>query len=444
MKMASVVRSALGEWPGLGKNVLWLLSSRFGTQGLMVVFTLVLARRLGSETFGAYAFIAALVFMGNALTTFGTDMLLIREIAAKGDLSGLMPALVIQLVLSGGLIALTWAAAPYLPNQSFDTVLGLKVCSLSLLPMAFFSVFTTALRGKQRMDSYMVLNLFLVAVQVGLTLAFVRPGDSVVWLVWLLNAGQFAGAGFGGIVCGAQIPGFWKEWRFSWRATVALARLCAPIALIALTGIVYQKISIYMVSTLAGPAPTGWFSAALRVIEAAKTVHLAVFTALYPVMASVPAALTGGVVGARLPWKGSFQQAWRLLMIGSIAASVGLFLFARPLVQILYGKEYFPAILEGKILAWILIPFTANTFLSLSILANRKEQTVLRVQMAGLVVLVGLNAWWIQKWGIDGACLAMIAAETIQVVLYLAPRPIFLPELKSFWRSFRPSSGDRL
>jgi O-antigen/teichoic acid export membrane protein len=122
-----------------------------------------------------------------------------------------------------------------------------------------------------------------------------------------------------------------------------------------------------------------------------------------------------------LPWKGSFQQAWRLLIIGAIAASAGLFLFARPLVQILYGPEYIPAVMEGKILAWILIPFTANTFLSLSILANRKEQTVMRVQVAGLIVLIGLNALWIPKWGINGACLAMIAAEIFQVVLYLLP-----------------------
>lgn len=430
MKIGSITRLALGEWPGLGKNVFWLLISRFGTQGLMVVFTLVLARRLGSETFGAYAFIAALVFMGNALTTFGTDMILIREIAAKDDLSGLMPALAIQLALSGGLIALTWAAASYLPNQSPETIFGLQVCSLSLLPMAFFSVFSTALRGRQRMDGFMALNLFLAAVQVGLTLAFVRPGDSVVWLVWLLNAGQFAGAVFGGILCGAQIPGFWNGWRFSWPETAALAQLCAPVALIALAGIVYQKISVYMVSTLAGPAPTGWFSAALRVIEAAKTVHLAVFTALYPVMASASAASIGGTTEIRKPWRGSFRQAWRLLIVGSIAASAGLFLFARPLVQILYGPEYFPAILEGKILAWILIPFTANTFLSLSILASQKEHTVLRVQMVGLVALIGLNAWWIPKWGIDGACLAMLAAEISQAVLYMLPKEIFLPDLK--------------
>src|SRR5690348_10935688 len=92
----------------LGRNSLWLLAARIGTQGLAVLFTVLLARRLGANGFGEYAFMAAVIFIGNTLTTFGTDMLLIRDIAARDDFSRLPAALFLQLALSVLFIALTW------------------------------------------------------------------------------------------------------------------------------------------------------------------------------------------------------------------------------------------------------------------------------------------------------------------------------------------------
>lgn len=439
MRIPTHGKIALSLSSGLMKNILWLVVSRFGTQGLMVAFTLVLARRLGSTAFGTYAFFAAMIFIGNALTTFGTDMLLIREIAARNDLSQLFPALVIQLGLSGGFIAVTWAVAPLIPNQTPESVLGLQIYSLALMPLAFFSVFTTALRGKQRMDSYMVLNLLVSALQLVVVWIFVRRGNSVTWLAELLVMVQCAGAVFGGLVCATQIPGFWKYWHYSWHQTASLMRHSAPIALIALIGILYQKISVYMVSTLAGPTATGWFSAGLRVIEASKTIHMAVFTALFPIMAQA-AVITQPVVAeerqSHLPWQGAFKQSWLLLLAGAVAISLVIFFFAGTITQVLYGPEYAPAQLGLQLLSFILIPFTVNTFFSLVILADHREQTVMYVQLAGLATLVGLNSWLIPLRGIAGASLAFLLAETVQTLLYLSPRKIRQQNGRQTWIIF--------
>jgi O-antigen/teichoic acid export membrane protein len=351
----------------LGRNILWLVFSRFGTQASAVLFTVVVARRLGSSGFGEYAFIAAAIFLGNALTTFGTDMLLIREIAASADLSRL-PAAVVLLV------------GPILPNQSPAVVAGLEIYSFALLPLAFFSVFTTALRGKQLMDAYTVLNLAVNLLPAAAAWLFLHAGSSVVSLALMLLIVQVAGAGIAGWICTAQIPGFWRAWRFSLPDAIRLVKMTAPIALIALIGILYQKISIAMVSTLEGPAITGWFSAALRVLEASKTVHLAAFTALYPAMAQ--AAGEVGLIG-NTPWRGSFKLSWKFLVIGAALASTALYFLAAPLTDLLYGSDFAPSVPALRLLAWILIPFTVNTFYSLYSLANHKEKLVMRVQLAG-------------------------------------------------------------
>jgi len=156
-------------------------------------------------------------------------------------------------------------------------------------------------------------------------------------------------------------------WLLAWLAFFAggspgLVKINAPIVLIALITILYQKISVAMVSTLDGPTVTGWFSAALRVVEASKTVHLAVFTAVYPAMAQVAySAGKTSLIDGR-PWHGSFGRPWKLLLIGSGLASAAMFFLAAPLTGFLYGSDFAQAVPALKLLAWILIPFTVNTF----------------------------------------------------------------------------------
>ncbi|HJR79439.1 MAG TPA: oligosaccharide flippase family protein, partial [Anaerolineales bacterium] len=186
----------------LNRNALWMMLSRFGAQGLAMIFTILLAQRLGAEGFGEYAFIAALLFIANGLTTFGTDMLLIREIAGQGNLSRLVYALVLQLGLSALFIILLWLFGARIPNQSMETITALRIYSLALIPLAFFTVFTTALRGVQRMDMYSLLNLIVSALQVGVVLL---PEISIVRLSILLVITQIAAAILAGLICSYAI-----------------------------------------------------------------------------------------------------------------------------------------------------------------------------------------------------------------------------------------------
>ncbi len=379
----------------LGVNSLWLIAARIGTQAGMAFFTILLARRLGSAAFGEYAFIAALILIGNVLTTFGTDMLLIRNIAATDELDWLSPALIIQIVLSIILIVIILPASSFMPNVSPDAAVALQIYSLSLLPLAFYTVFSTALRGKQRMGSYTVLNLILIVLQVGVALWLVWKGGNLVTLAILLLLVQFLGAGFAGLLCSNQFPGFHLSWHFPAKHLWSLLKASAPIALLSLLAILYQRLSLLILPVLGGAALTGWFSAAARIVEAAKIGHVAVFTAIYPLMAQVYAEDK-----SRL--SETFRLPWLLLLGGAITASLILSLLSKPLVAILFGFEYISSVPILQILAWMLIPYTINTFLGLAFLAKRQEAVVAGCFDAGnprvsdsddLVGTVGWSAW---------------------------------------------------
>ncbi len=383
----------------LAKNSLWLALARIGSLGMAVLFSIILARRLGSASFGEYAVIAAAIFIGNALTTFGTDMTVIREIASRDDLSLLPPALWIQLVLSVLFIGVTWLGAPLL-LQNPSAILALRIYSFSLIPLAFFTVVTIALRGRQRMDAYAGLNLAGSILQLALAWFFVLPRTGIVTLATLLLLHQALVALGGILLCRFQVSGFWRDWRMKTDKIAALLKVNSPLAILTALGMTYQRMSVLLVSAMADPSMTGWFSAAQRTVEAAKTGHNAVFTALYPAMAQNRDE--------------SFRLSWSLLLVGAGIGAIALSALASPLTRILFGVEYEASAPALQILAWMLIPYTVNTFLTLKFVASHREKSVLWASSVSLVALVACSLWWIPRSGLTGASGSALVAEAIQ------------------------------
>ncbi len=386
----------------LAKSSLWMILSRFGVQGLTILFTVVLARRLGSTGFGEYAFISAVIYVANSLTTFGTDMVLIREIAARDDLSRLPAALALQLLLSAMLIAAVYLFGTWIPNQSGQTLLALRIYVLSLLPLAFFTVFTTALRGRQRMAEYAALNAAAALLQATIVLV---PGIDLVRLCVLLLAVQTMLAGLAAWMCGQLIPIAWRSWHALKAGLPSLLKACAPFAVLTLLGMTYQRLGIYLLSTMSTATNTGLYSAAARTVEASKTVHLAVFAVLYPAMALWSSQ-------GRLAQN---TRTWRnLLLAGGIVEAVFLFAGAGPLIGLLYGGEFLGSAPILRVLAWTLIPFTLNSYLTLSFIASRREMLVgwaLLLSLAGALVL---NLWLVPAAGAVGSAWAALAGECVQ------------------------------
>lgn len=394
----------------LARNSFWVMIARVGAQVCTVITTYLLARRLSVAGFGEYSFLAAAILIGNLLTTFGSDMVLIREIAAKSELSRLSPALILQLGLSCLFILFVFLFAPYLPNQTSESLPALRVYSLALIPLAFFTVFTSALRGWQRMDSYALLNLAVAGTQVIAIALFVPQGTGIVSLSRLLLVIQIAAATLAGMLCALSIPGFWRGWRFSLHETASLIVMCVPVAGIAILGSLYQKSSLLMLSSLGGASMAGWFSAAARAAEAARIGHFSAFTALYPAMANA---------GAQKDSFKTFRFSWLMLIVLAAVLAALLFLFAKPLVALFFGREYAPSIPVLKILSLTLIPYSVNSFLSLALLAAKEEKVLLRALLVSLTILLLMNLWLIPGAGQIGAAWAILVAEIVQSGLLL-------------------------
>jgi O-antigen/teichoic acid export membrane protein len=361
-------------------------------------------------------FIASVMFVGNVITTFGTDTLLIREIARTHttDTPALPSSFWIQIVLSVLFIGIIVVWTGFLPSKTPGTLLGLRLYSLSLLPLAFFSVYSAILRAYERMDLCLVTTLFSAILQVGGAWLVLRGGDELLpLLLWLLGI-QVCAALLAGLLCYKYIPGFALRWRVTLPKTIKVLRTVWPLALISIFAIFYQRMGTLMLSLLGGDAPTGWFSAAARIVDAAKIAHFAVLGALLPALSNLQPSTDG-----RHAEQALFRRSLLLLSIFAIIMAVGIALFCRPLVLFLYGTAYAPTAPALQVLALSLIPYTLSANLSLRLIVQGRERRVLQATAISLAASAALYLWLIKSLGLMGASLAAVCSESLQALIFL-------------------------
>ena len=399
------------------RNTGVLFIGRVVAQGLAVVLTVVLAARLGVSGFGEYALVSAVVFLANVATTFGTDMVLIREVAGHARLDRWVAAFAVQLALSVIAIVAIWLVAPVIPGQGGHVVTALRIMSLTLLPAALFSVCTAVLRGVGMMAAYAALGVGAAAVQLGAVVIFVGPGSDVVRVAAVLLSAQVL-IGIGAwAMCVARIGDVRAVPRLSRFEVGAMARASASIGVLGLLGVAYQRVAAIAVSVLVGPAATGWFAGASRIVEASKTGHLALFGAVYPAMAEASAdEQSDERHRAVLHW------SWRLCVVLGGVVTAGLLLLGPFLIEWLYGPAFAPSEVALAILALAVVPSTVATYQSLSLLAAHREADNLRVLGASLAVLLVALAALIPTIGWRGGCWAVVIADTTQAGLMLLAR----------------------
>ena len=375
------------------QNTLALLFSRLTAQGLAIIFVAILARRFGVETFGRFTFFAALVLIGNTFTNFGTDTYLIREISRAGKITALLPsAFGLQIVLS----SLWWLATLFLQPEP-----ELLLYALALFPLVITSIATSSLRAFERMDLVWTISLANGTVQI---LAALVSNDLWMLCAYLL-IGQLFLAGLSYWICTVSLDAFRLVPIHDIRP---LLRATLPFAALTILLVLSQRLGVLSVSRLLNDSSTGLFASAARIVDGLKLGHYAVLGALLPVISR----------GTREA-KQSFRSGFGLLMGLSLIVAVGLSVFPRVVILILYGDGFSPAIGLLPILGWSLLPYTISSFISYDLIARGKELTLVKATMVSLSVFLVLYLWLISIYGLNGAIYATLAGEVFQAVIFI-------------------------
>ncbi len=398
----------------LSTDTVYLLTARSISQALTLLFTLAVARTLGEQGFGQFAFISAVIAIANVVTTFGMDTMLIRDVAAARPPStaptGLFSAaLFIQLGLSTIFIAVLVALGPRLPNQT-ATQPALLVAALSLFPLAFSTVFSALLRGRGQMGTYALFSGATAAILgLGAWLLW-RRGGTLIDVALILLVAQAGGA----IIAFVLYRRAWPlsgRWRWPTRRQLDRAwRTGSVLAGLMILAVLYQRLDVLLLSQLAGDAATGYYAAAVRILEALKMLPGAFFGALLPLL----------VAGERPGVRNAYRRSFAYLMGLSVVLAALTAGLAGPLVGWLFDPGFEPAVIPLRLISWSL-PLTVVTFkLSFDLVAKGQERLAGLSMLLTLLVAFPITYLLIARWSLLGAAVALLLCEAAQIAILLA------------------------
>lgn len=410
------------------KNASWLIGCRIGQMLIQLGISILLARYLGPANFGVLQYAASLVAFFGSVSTLGLHAVLVKEYidhpGQPGTVAG--TGLVLRF-LAGALSAAGCVGLSFFADAG-DTqaVWIVALTSLSLILHAFDTLnywfqaglrskitAIAALSGHAMMAIYKVILLMMHADLVWFALA-----QSVDYLLEAAILLLF-------FCRDAESRLF-----FSGAYAVSLLKKSCPFILPALMISLYGQIDKIMLKQMIGEAETGFYATAVTLCGSWTFVLTAILHSCAP-------AIIEASHSDRSTFEQKNRQLYALIFYLSISVSVLITVLARPLVLLIYGQAYAPAVRPLQILTW----YTAFSFLGGArdtwIVCCNRQKYLFWLSGCAAAANIALNYWWIPHFGAAGAAWASLVTQILTVTVIPGMIPAMRPNVRLMWEAVR-------
>ena len=399
------------------------VSAELLTRAVALAASLVVVRALDPAGFGDFAYALAFASVLGVAVDLGFSTFLVRDVSedpGRGPalLGGVLTA---QAVLAAGVFGSAGALA-------FAGLLGGPAGGLALSIGFAFAAAGTAARSFEAVliahDRAHLITLARVARGVALVAATAAaaladaPAEGFLG-AWL--AAEVTSAALTGYLCATRAAR--PDLAVSRAEVRRLIRLAIPFALLAGFSLIYARIDLVMLGLLDTDVATGNYGVAVRVVETLLIVPM----------------FFGGAFLATVAYTGVQNEragvqtatALRYILLLCVPLSFTLAMTGGPLVDLVAGADYDSAgDLLVRLSPVLVLVAGYGVIASLQVALDRVA-TLVRVNLAGVVVKVALNLWAIPRWGAQGAAVTAVVAEAAVVAAqwYLVRRELELGPL---------------
>lgn len=369
-----------------------------------VVVQIALARFLGVDSLGAYAFIVTVVGLFEFLSTFNLPILVGRKVAQAPDTAprvvglGLVTTALLSCAGTVAMVLYAWAR-----DGRGQVVLATALAGVALGVFALQLVSNAAFQGLRRQ------RLGVPAVVIGrttlmvATLAFLLAGTDLVgvFVARLLAMGLALAV----ITRAFQRRVGAVDLGFQWREVWDLVREGWPFAQHMLFAAIYLAADVLILKEFFDDHEVGIYKAATLLVLQLPLASSLVSKVLFPRMVSH--------LDDRFAAGEELSYASRLLLTVSVPMTVGGICLAAPLVSFLLGKAFLPAVWPMIVLFMGLsLRFLKNlTGMALSALDRQPDRA--RGVLLAAVFNVGTNLVFIPYYGALGAAATTTASEVL-------------------------------
>jgi O-antigen/teichoic acid export membrane protein len=202
-----------------------------------------------------------------------------------------------------------------------------------------------------------------------------------------------------------------------WPTLRQILREILPYALSKFLAQLYSRTDVVILGFLVGSAAAGLYNAAYRVVFIFLLVPYFAAMALFPLASRL-------FLSSKQELKALYHSSLSLTILLGVPVTVGLWLVAPQLIDLLYGEEFVESVLLLRVLAGLTFLATLKSIMGVFLMSCDRQAHRARSQAVSAFISVVGNLLLITFVGIKGAAFATLLAEIVLVVqfaIYLRP-----------------------
>lgn len=400
------------------KNAGYLIVGRIVQMLFGLIVGLLTARYLGPSNYGLINYANAYIGFFAALCTLGINNVLVKEFVDHPGEEGKVIGTTLGLrAASSILCSIAMIAISSVLDAGEPTTL--LIVALSSVGMVFHIVETFNYWFQSRLESKVTALSTLIAYLV-----------STAYKIYLLVTGKpvmyFALTASLDYLClGILLYTQYRKHKggklcFSWQYGKKLFAKSRHFVLSGIMISIYAQTDRLMLKQMIGEAEIGYYATAVSLCGMWCFVLSAIIDSVYPSIMEADKA------GNEQLFKKRNVQLYAVVFYMSTAVSLVFTVFAKPIVYIMYGASYLPAVNPLRIITW----YTAFSYLGVArnawVVAKERQKHLFKIYAASALANVVLNCILIPVCGASGAALASLTAQVFTTVVV----PFFIKDMK--------------
>lgn len=402
------------------KNIGWLVGGRLAVKVMSFLVGIFTARYLGPSNYGLIDYAGAYIAFFSSLCTLGINSVIVKQLvkepSAEGEMIG---TAILMRVVSSVLSALMIIGIVSIADRGEPlTIIVVALCTIGLAFQSFDTInswFQARLQSKFSTMAALIAFLMLSAYKVIMLIL----GKSVEWFA-VASAIEYVFLAISLLLFYYSKGG--PKLSFSIKRAEKLIKDSSGFILAGLMISVYACTDRIMLKQMLDKASVGYYSLAVSISGTWVFVLSAIIDSVYP-----------GIVKAHeqdmLLFEKRNKQLYALVFYSSVVMSALVCIVAEPLVSLIYGEQYLPAVAPLRIVVW----YTAFSYLGVArnpwIVCENKQKYLKYIYAGAALTNVFLNFLLIPHYGASGAAAASLVTQIVTILI-----PAFIPAL-------RPNAG---
>lgn len=432
------------------ENSSWIVSQNIFTMLLGVFITAIVARYLGTERYGTFSYVLSIVSLFTGIAAVGIHHISVKDLKYSSSDEGkiLGTSFGIRIVMAIILIIVSEVTL-FLLNGNNNTILLIGILLSSMMIFNCFEVIEYYYTATMQIKYSAIVKFIAYIVLAISKILVVVFNKGIIWytVAYTLEFSIYALLLYISYKVIKRKNNDKQKWYFDFNYAKKLLSRSWYYALSSIMVTIYMRIDQAMLGTyFENKSEVGIYSAAVRIAEMWAFVPNAIITALKP-------AIIGYKKNNEAKYKETLSKLYLITSIVCLSFSIGIVIFSKLIISILYGKDYIMAYKSLYILiigTWFGV--IGNVHYVWMVCEDKGKYTLF-YSLSGSVLNIIANIILIPKYGAVGAAIATLLSQLVanvfsfsvfketRMLTKYAIKSIFLVDLYKFIRERKITNG---